>query len=172
MASNDTDDSDYEPDERASGRESTDTPARPTRRRSIRTKGKRVDYDAEKVDMQFSGAKGYTHFGRVRKGGDFRPNAVKAVGPSKAGKSAVTVLNFFAPVGKKPLPKSRKPQSVKKQKSQTILPPTTRTKWGRPTKRVSEDDKVQRMKARVANCKTAHGLAVPPQKRKKWNGTV
>ena len=41
-----------------------------------------VDYTAEKNDEFFSAEKGFTHFGRTRKGGDIRPRAKQVMLPT------------------------------------------------------------------------------------------
>ena len=138
-------------------------------RRSPRSVGQRrkPDYVSEKHDQTFVGRKGYTHFGRTKLGGDCRPNGKPA---TVSKHKHVTMLNFFSAAGKQPLPLSRKTIDL----TRTAVAPTpkkTRTKWGRPTNK-TKDAKVQAMKKRVATSKTASALAVPPQKRKKWNGTV
>ena len=48
-------------------------------RRSKRKIKSIVDYHAEQVDSFFENEKGYSHFGRTRKGGDRRPRAVNKV---------------------------------------------------------------------------------------------
>ena len=50
----------------------------PKRAKSARTK-KAVDYSAENQDEFFMDTKGYTSFGRTRKGGDRRPRGLNTV---------------------------------------------------------------------------------------------
>ena len=147
----------------------TCTPSTNVRRSSGRV-SRKVNYAEERIDQTFVGRKGYTHFGRTRHGGDCRPNA-KPVSMPKEISTRLTLFNFFAAPGKKPLPLPQN-KDVATNKPLNRYPKPTRTKWGRPIKKATASDKEQAMKVRVANCKTAGALAVPPQKRRKWNGTV
>ena len=138
-------------------------------RRSSGRNSRKPNYTDAKIDQTFTGRTGYTHFGRTRLGGDRRPNG-KPVPMPKAISTRVTMLNFFAAPGKKPLPLTRNAEVATNKKRNHVK--QTRTKWGRPRKNATECDKAHAMKARVSNCKTSGELAVPPQKRQKWNGTV
>ena len=148
------------------------TPSTIVRRSSGRV-SRKANYAEEIIDQTFVGRPGYTHFGRTRLGGDRRINYGKVSMPKEIS-TRVTMLNFFAAPGKKPLPLKRNAEVVtNKSCNHANRPPKkTRTKWGRPKKNVTESDKTQEMKTRVSNCKTSGALAVPPQKRSKWNGTV
>ena len=129
---------------------------------------RKPDYVSEKHDQTFVGRKGYTHFGRTKLGGDCRPNGKPVQVPKH---KHVTMLNFFSAAGKQPLPLPQKTIDLTRTAKTPSPPKKTRTKWGRPTGK-TQHAKVQAMKSRAASSKTASALAVPPQKRKKWNGTV
>lgn len=138
----------------------------------VRNRGKQVDYVNEKHDNEFAEAKGYTHFGRTRKGGDKRPNA-PSVEPPKKTISAVTMLNFFATPGKRPRPR---PNAVidlcNTSKKMSDLSTRTRTLWGRPAKSSVKDTNISTMASRVKRTATDGGLAVAPTPRRKWKGAV
>ena len=138
------------------------------RPRLQRVKKCNVDYTIEQVDHEFDGEKGYTNFGRTRKGGDKRPRRVVYAVPKEVRKR-VTMLNFFAAVGKQPLPKPTTttiPHTPTKRKI-----PITRQRWGRPGKAVTKDSKVTVLKKRMLR-KTVGDCAVEASPYRKWSGSV
>ena len=143
--------------------------AKPALRRRKRT----VDYWSESVDTTFNDRPGYTHFGRTRKGGDVRPLRKEQPIPKKIVES-VTLLNFFGREGNQPLPLPQAKSTSQKSKStsQNVRhkPPSTRTKWGRPTKKKPDNDK--QFRRTLMAVKADGECATPPAKRKKWGGTV
>lgn len=143
-------------------------PATPVRKsnRNLRNR----NYLVEKCDETFSAYPGITHFGRTRKGGDRRPRSKQK--PASISKH-VTILNFFGVGDATPLPLPLTPaaNTTKKKKKASRR---TRTLYGRPQKAKADDqqERVRKLKTKVQVSKAAGTLAVPPQKRRKWNGTV
>ena len=141
-------------------------------RRSARVRGgNRPDYVNERCDQEFSDCKGYSHFGRTRKGGDNRPNSKAALAPKKT-RSSVTMLNYFATPGKRPRPIPRVVVDLTSKESTAGTSPQTRTRWGRPPKCSSKTATIVSLKKRVQRTATAGTLSVAPTPRRKWNGTV
>jgi len=70
-------------------------------RRSCRKATAPKNYVACRVDTTFNDRPGYTHFGRSRKGGDFRPRQTIATAPKLPATitKTVTMHNFFAAAG-------------------------------------------------------------------------
>ena len=169
----DVDDSDeeWQPENEVNAAAQTEATAVVQRRRSARNNGKRPDYVHERCDEEFSGCKGYSHFGRTRKGGDNRPNSKAALAPKKT-RSSVTMLNYFATPGKRPRPIPRVVVDLTSKESTAGTSPQTRTRWGRPPKCSSKTATIVSLKKRVQRTATAGTLSVAPTPRRKWNGTV
>lgn len=165
----DVDDSDDECQPKQNRRRQATPPVQ--LRRSSRNRAKKPDYVNERCDKEFSGEKGYTHFGRTRKGGDARPNA-NPVQPPKKTTSSVTMLNYFSPPDKRPRPRPRVVVDLTCKQSTAGTSPKTRTRWGRPPKCSVKAAEITEMKKRVQRVATGGALAVAPTPRRKWNGTV
>ena len=152
----DVDDSDeeWQPENEVNAAAQTEATAVVQWRRSARNNGKRPDYVHERCDEEFSGCKGYSHFGRTRKGGDNRPNSKAALAPKKT-RSSVTMLNYFATPGKRPRPIPRVVVDLTGKQSTAGTSPQTRTRWGRPPKCSSKTATIVSLKKRVQRTATA-----------------
>lgn len=139
-------DEDWEPPSKHGSCNEADVPVRRSGR-----KRKQVDYVNEKQDAEFAGVKGYTHFGRTRKGGDVRPRRKAERKPSAAITSRVTMLNFFARPGRTVVPMTPSPRADKasKNKKASTARKPTRTLWGRPKKHEKRDAKIRAMQKNV-----------------------
>ena len=170
----DVDDSDeeWQPENEVNAAAQTEATAVVQRRRSARNNGKRPDYVHERCDEEFSGCKGYSHFGRTRKGGDTRPNSKAVLPPKKTRSAARTMLNYFATPGKRPRPIPRVVVDLTGKQSTAGTSPQTRTRWGRPPKSSLKSEAVSSMKQRMQRTATGGALSVAPTPRRKWNGTA
>ena len=162
-------DEDWEPPSKHGSCNEADVPVRRSGR-----KRKQVDYVNEKQDAEFAGVKGYTHFGRTRKGGDVRPRRKAERKPSAAITSRVTMLNFFARPGRTVVPMTPSPRADKasKNKKASTARKPTRTLWGRPKKHEKRDAKIRAMQKNVERKLSEGTASMPPTKRMEQSGSM
>lgn len=93
--------------------------------------------------------------------------------PIQSNDGGATLFNFFSRGGKPPLP--IKPKQSKKKppiKPVHLRPPKTRKNTvGRPAAKKKNQEKVLALR-KLAQKKAAGAMATPPQKRRRWNGSV
>ena len=91
--------------------------------------------------------------------------------PIQINDGSPTLLNFFSRGGKPPLP--IKPRKSKKSpiKPPRMRPPKTRTLLGKPVTKKKKNVSSESLR-KVAQKKTLGAMATPPQKRRRWNGSV
>ena len=138
-----------------------------------------MNYIAEKQDKFFEGEKGYTNFGRTRKGGDRRPRAV-APRPKivRYEKSSPTIMHFFgAHAASKNTSKNTTPSPMRKPKckrKKIIKPKATRIlRIGQPEEAEKNRRRaVQELRNKVSTTAAEGALSVEPRKYRKWGGSV